>query len=97
MAQAAVVAQAPDYLVIAVDPVNFEKPYTRTLEGVSTVMKSTPPNLKGEKRLTRGYPAITATLVNLAQPAVTYANWFSYVTEDLVIGLWTNSCSDLAP
>jgi len=82
VAQAAVVAQAPDYLVIAVDPVNFEKPYTRTLEGVSTVMKSTPPNLKGEKRLTRGYPAITATLVNLAQPAVTYANWFSYVTED---------------
>lgn len=83
-AQRTVAAQAPEYLVVAVDPVNFEKPYTRALEGVSTVMKSTPPSLKGEKRLTRGYPAITATLVNLAQPAVTYANWFSYVTEDFV-------------
>jgi hypothetical protein len=84
IAQAAVAAQAPEYLVVAIDPVNFEKPYTRALEGVSTVMKSTPPSLKGEKRLTRGYPAITATLVNLVQPAVTYANWFSYVTEDFV-------------
>ena len=83
-AQRAVAAQAPEYLVVAIDPVNFEKPYTRVLEGVSTVLKSTPPSLKGEKRLTRGYPAITATLVNLAQPAVTYANWFSYVSEDFV-------------
>jgi hypothetical protein len=71
-------------LVIAVDPVNFEKPYTHALEGVSIVMKSTPPSLKGEKRLTRGYPAITATIVNLTQPATTYASWFSYVTEDFV-------------
>ena len=39
VAQAAVVAQAPDYLVIAVDPVNFEKPYTRTLEGVIAFKK----------------------------------------------------------
>jgi hypothetical protein len=84
IAQATVLAQASAYLVIAVDPVNFEKPYTQALEGVSTVMKSTPPSLNGEKRLTRGYPAITATIVNLAQPAVTYANWFSYVTEDFV-------------
>ena len=83
-AQAAVATQAPDYLVIAVDPVNFEKPYTHALEGVSIVMKSTPPSLKGEKRLARGYPAITATIVNLTQPATTYASWFSYVTEDLV-------------
>jgi hypothetical protein len=82
IAQVAVAAQAPTYLVIAVDPVNFEKPYTTALEGVSTVMKSTPPSLTGERRLTRGYPAITATVVNLAQPAVSYANWFSYVTED---------------
>ena len=84
IAQVAVVTQAPEYLVIAVDPVNFEKPYTHVLEGVSTVMKSTPPSLTGEKRLTRGYPAITATLVNLAQPAVSYANWFSYMTEDFL-------------
>ena len=47
-------------------------------------MKSTPPSLNGEKRLTRGYPAITATVVNLRQPVVTYANWFSYVTADFL-------------
>jgi hypothetical protein len=83
LGQAAVAAQAPRYLVVAVDPVNFEKPYTRKLEGVSQVIKSTPPSLTGEKRLTRGYPAITATVVNLRQPAVTYANWFSYTTDFL--------------
>ena len=71
LGQAAVAAQAPAYLVVAVDPVNFEKPYTQALEGVSTVIKSTPPSLTGEKRLTRGYPAITATVVNLRQPVVT--------------------------
>jgi hypothetical protein len=84
LGQAAVAAQAPRYLVVAVDPVNFEKPYTHALEGVSQVMKSTPPSLTGEKRLTRGYPAITATVVNLRQPVVTYANWFSYVTADFL-------------
>lgn len=84
VAQAVVAAQAPDYLVVAVDPVNFEKPYTRTFEGVSHVMKSTPPTLNGEKRVTRGYPAITATIVNLKQPATTYANWFSYATDDFL-------------
>ncbi len=69
--QTAVAEQAPTYLVIAVDPVNFEKPDTHHLEGVSTVHKSRPPDLNGEARLTRGYPAITATIVNLKQPAVT--------------------------
>jgi hypothetical protein len=88
IAQRAVAAQVPDYLVVAVDPVNFEKPYTRHLEGVSTVMKSTPPSLNGDKRLTRGYPAITATIVNLPQPATSYAHWFSYVTADFVSENW---------
>jgi hypothetical protein len=74
IARQTVAAQTPDYLVVAVDPVNMEKPYTDALEGVSRVMKSTPPSLNGEKRITRGYPAITATIVNLAQPATTYAN-----------------------
>ncbi len=36
---------APSHLVVAVDPVNFEKPYTHQPEGVSTVMKSTLPAL----------------------------------------------------
>lgn len=85
IAQRTVAEHAPAYLVVALDPVNFEKPYTQELEGVSTVMKSTPPPPKGQKkRLTPGYPAITATVVNLAEPVVTYANWFSYETADFV-------------
>jgi hypothetical protein len=85
LAQCAVAEQEPPYLVVALDPVNFEKPYTEKLEGVSTVMKSTPPPPKGQKkRLTPGYPAITATVVNLPEPVLTYANWFSYVTADFV-------------
>jgi hypothetical protein len=74
----------PDYLVVALDPVNFEKPYTKKLEGVSTVYKSTPPDLKGEARLARGYPAMTATVVNTRVPAISYANWFSYQTADFL-------------
>jgi hypothetical protein len=76
--------QKPTYLVVAVDPVNFEKPYTQNLEGVSRVMKDTPPCLGHSKRITRGYPAITATIVNLNQPATTYANWFSYASPEFI-------------
>lgn len=83
-AQQTVAHYAPEYVVVALDPVNFEKPYTEKLEGVSTVMKSTPPALDGKKRLTKGYPAMTATIVNLPVPAVTYANWFSYTTADFL-------------
>jgi hypothetical protein len=82
--QHTVATHAPARLVVAIDPVNFETPYTEKLEGVSTVMKSTPPGPKGEKRLPSGYPAITAAVVNLPEPVVTYANWFSYVTADFV-------------
>lgn len=79
------VAQSdPPYVVVALDPVNFEKPYTKALEGVSTVHKKTPPGLDGKARLARGYPAITATVVNTPVPAVTYANWFSYQTADFI-------------
>ena len=77
VAQAAVAALQPAYLVIAIDPVNFEKPYTYELEGIDRVIKSTPPSLDHAQRVTRGYPAITATVVNLPQPATTYAQWFS--------------------
>ena len=82
--QRSVGEHAPSHLVVALDPVNFEKPYTEKLEGVSTVMKSTPPGPGGEKRLTPGYPAMTATVVNLPEPVITYANWFSYRTADFV-------------
>ena len=83
VAQHTVAQEQPPYLVVAVDPVNFEKPYTRKLEGVSTVHKSTPPDRRGKARLARGYPAITATIVNTRVPATTYANWFSYTLDFL--------------
>ena len=75
---------APDYGVVALDPVNFEKPYTQKLEGVSTEYKKTPPNLAGEARLARGYPALTATIVNTPVPVISYASWFSYQTPDFL-------------
>lgn len=84
IAQRTVAEHGPAHLVVALDPVNFEKPYTQALEGVSTVMKSTPPGPRGQKRLTPGYPAMTAAVVNLPEPVVTYANWFSYVSAEFV-------------
>lgn len=84
IAQATVQREQPDYLVVALDPVNFEKPYTQALEGVSRVYKSTPPNLEGKKRLAPGYPALTATVVNTHVPAISYASWFSYQTVDFI-------------
>lgn len=82
--QKVVESENPDYLVVAVDPVNFEKPYTEALEGVSVVHKATPPDLKGHARLAHGYPAITATIVNTKVPVTSYANWFSYQTADFI-------------
>jgi hypothetical protein len=84
IAQRTVSQYAPDPLLVALDPVNFEKPYTRKLEGLSTVLKSTPPGEHGKKRLTSGYPAMTATVVNLPEPVITYASWFSYRTTDFL-------------
>lgn len=87
LSQARVKEADPAYVVVALDPVNFEKPYTTALEGVSTVYKSTPPQLNGQARLARGYPAMTATVVNTPVPATTYANWFSY-TADFISQNW---------
>jgi hypothetical protein len=84
IAQRSVAADEPSQLIVALDPVNFEKPYAQRLEGLSTVMKSTPPGERGQKRLTSGYPAMTATVVNLAVPVVTYANWFSYTNQEFI-------------
>ncbi len=77
----AVAREAPEYLVAAVDPVNFEKPYVKNIEGISTVHKSTPPDLSGHARLAHGYPAITTTIVNTKIPVSSYANWFSYMVN----------------
>lgn len=74
----AVAREKPEYLVAAVDPVNFEKPYVKVIEGASIVHKATPPDLKGHARLAHGYPALTATIVNTQVPVTSYANWFSY-------------------
>jgi len=82
--QEAVERESPTYLVVAVDPVNFEKPYAEAIEGVSVVHKATPPGLDGKARLAHGYPAITATVVNTQVPVTTYANWFSYQTADFI-------------
>ena len=82
--QQVVVAEHLEYLVVAVDPVNFEKPYAEVVEGVSVVYKATPPALDGTARLTHGYPAITATVVNTKVPVTSYANWFSYKTADFI-------------
>ncbi|RME60403.1 hypothetical protein D6779_02280 [Candidatus Parcubacteria bacterium] len=84
LAQRTVHEEGAEELVVAIDPVQFEKPYARHIEGVSKVYKSTPPNLKGQARLTWGYPAITATAVNLSRPATTYAHWFAYRAEHFV-------------
>ncbi len=80
----AVLREKPDYLVVAVDPVNFEKPYAQAIEGVSVVHKAAPPDLAGQARLAHGYPAITATLVNTQVPVTSYANWYSYQSEDFI-------------
>jgi hypothetical protein len=79
-----VACEAPDYLVVAVDPVNFEKPYAQAIEGVSIVHKATPPDLSGHARLAHGYPSITASIVNTKVPVTSYANWFSYKTVDFI-------------
>jgi hypothetical protein len=84
LAQRTVCETGADSLVVAIDPVQFEKPYARRVEGVSKVHKSTPPDLKGQARLTWGYPDITATVVNLSRPATTYAHWFSYETGGFI-------------
>lgn len=76
--------EQPERLVVAVDPVNFEKPYAEIVEGVSVVHKATPPALDGKARLTHGYPAITATIVNTKIPVSSYVNWFSYKTADFI-------------
>lgn len=82
--QKSVAAENPEYLVVAIDPVNYEKPYTRTSEGISTIHKSLPPDHRGEAHLAKGYPAITAGVVNTRVPVTTYASWFSYQTEDFL-------------
>jgi hypothetical protein len=75
-----------DRVIVALDPVNFEKAYAERIEGISTVYKSTPPGSlpRQDARLTKGYPALLAYIVNLPQPAISYARLFSYTTADFL-------------
>jgi hypothetical protein len=87
-ADARAIAQAEEgRVVVALDPVNLENPYARRLEGISQVQKSTPPGCltgRSRKRITYGYPAILAQVVNRSQPAIPYVRLFSYQTEDFI-------------
>jgi len=53
--------------------VNFEKPSTQCLEGISTVHQSTPPNCFDKSCMARGYSAITVTVANARVPVTSYA------------------------
>jgi hypothetical protein len=79
-------ASQVERIIIAFDPVNFEQPYAEKMEHLSTVWKSTPPGSlpKRETRLTHGYPALIAQTVNLEQPTLPYARWFSYDSPDFL-------------
>jgi hypothetical protein len=83
-ARSVVDASDAERVLIALDPVNFEKAYAKRIEGISTVYKSTPPGSvpRQEARLTKGYPALICYTLNLPQPAIPYARLFSYQTPD---------------
>ncbi len=73
-------------VLVALDPVNFEEPYAHKLEHLSKVWKSTPPGSLTDRRqrVTHGYPAVLAYTVNLPQPTIPYARWFSYTSPEFV-------------
>jgi len=85
-AQRVVAGSDKERVIVALDPVNFEKAYAEKIEGISTVRKSTPPGTlpKQDARLTKGYPALMAYIVNLPQPAILYARLFSYTRPEFL-------------
>lgn len=83
-ARAVVEQAAPQQVIVALDIVNFEQPYAEHVEGLSTVHKSTPPGPDGKARLTAGFPTVMCEIVNLSQPAIPYAHFFSYTTPDFL-------------
>ncbi len=81
----AVVEQAnPEQVIVALDMVNFEQPYAEHVEGISTVHKATPPGPDGKARLTSGFPTVMCEIVNVTQPTIPYAHFFSYTTPDFL-------------
>jgi hypothetical protein len=83
-ARAVVEQAAPGPVIVALDIVNFEQPYAEYVEGISTVHKATPPGPDGKARLTSGFPTVLCEIVNLSQPAIPYAHFFSYTTPDFL-------------
>jgi hypothetical protein len=83
-ARAVVEQAAPRQVIVALDMVNFEQPYAEQVEGISTVYKATPPGPDGKARLTSGFPTVLCEIVNLPQPAIPYAHFFSYTTPDFL-------------
>ena len=73
-----------EQVIVALDMVNFEQPYAEQVEGISTVHKATPPGPDGKARLTSGFPTVLCEIVNLPQPAIPYAHFFSYTTDDFL-------------
>ena len=86
-ADARAIAQAEaGRVVVALDPVNLENPYARNVEGISRVRKSTRPGSLTDRpaRITHGYPAILAQVVNRPQLTIPYVRLFSYQTDDFI-------------
>lgn len=58
-----------EQVVVALDPVNFEKACAKKIEGISTVRNRPPRTLpRQDARLMKGYLALMAYIVNLPQP-----------------------------
>ena len=74
------------YVLVALDTVNFEKPYARKMEGISKIRKATPPGSlpRQAPRITWGYPAIFGFILNAPQPAIVYHHLFSYTSPDFI-------------
>lgn len=82
-------------LLVALDPLNLEKPYARKIEGICQVYKSTPPGSPPRRsqrrqggRVTWGYPSIFAIGLNTPRPTLLYHRLFSYTTDDFVSQPW---------
>jgi hypothetical protein len=90
-------AAPPPVVPVVMDGVNWEKPYARTMPGLSTIRKSAVPNRrrsrpptvrkdgkpqsKRDTELTRGFPALACVALTKTLPALCFAHLFSYVTD----------------
>lgn len=89
-------------LIVALDPMNLEKPYARKMEGLCRVHKETPPGsllpkearrkgkgrLRPRARITWGYPTIFALALNSRYPVLLHHRLFSYQSRDFQSQPW---------